>query len=156
MTSSSGSSELAPPSALTFQCAALSQCSSSAGAPRLQALPHERASVTSIVATALLETCGRLGSEGQALLQRLRRSCLDYGRRRPGRGGPVGLNLRRLRVRLEATLLREVSDTALLALGCRSTLALGWATAAQAAEAYAAQDGGGAAARDSLSGEGRG
>ena len=94
------------------------------------------------VAPFVMEPLGRLGGDGQSLLCRLRRAALDFGRRRPGGGLPFGLNLRRLRARLEAALLREVADTALLALGCRSSLALGWEFAAHAAAARAATEGG--------------
>ena len=81
------------------------------------------------VAPLVFEVFGRLGDEGQALLARLRRGAFDFGKRRPGGGKPVGLNLRSLRVRMVAVLLREMADTALLSLGCRSTIALGWPTA---------------------------
>ena len=90
------------------------------------------------VAPFVLETHGRVGSEGLALLRRLRRMALDFGKRRPGGGKPVGLNLRRLRARLEAALVREVADTALLAMGCKSTLALGWGAAMHGAIARTA------------------
>lgn len=86
----------------------------------------------------VFETVGRLGHEGLDLLVRLRRLALDYGKRRPGGGRPVGLNLRRLRVRLEAALVREVADAALLALGCKSSLAINWGAAMHAAAARAA------------------
>ena len=89
------------------------------------------------VAPFVYETLGRLGREGSDLLKRLRRMALDYGKRRPG-GKPMGLNLRKLRARLEAALLRETADTALLAMGCQSTLALGWGAAMQAGDARAA------------------
>lgn len=91
------------------------------------------------VSPLALESFGRMGAEGLALLQRLRRMSLDYGKRRSGSGRPVGLNLRELRARLEAALLREVADVALLSLGCRSTLALGWSAAAHATAARAAR-----------------
>ena len=42
---------------------------------------------------------------------------MSYGKRRPGGGKPVGLNLRHLRLHLESALLREVADTAPSLLG---------------------------------------
>ena len=91
------------------------------------------------VAPFIIETLGRVGREGLDLLKRLRRAALDYGKRRPGGGKPVGLNLRRVRLRVEAAVLRETADAALLALGCRSSLAMGWGAAAQAAAAREAR-----------------
>ena len=87
------------------------------------------------VAPLAFESFGRLGQEGHALLARLRRAALDYGKRKPGGGRPVGLNLRRLRLHMESALFREVADAALLALGCKASLALGWQAAQGAAAA---------------------
>ena len=97
------------------------------------------------VAPLVFETFGRVGTEGLALLRRLRRMALEYGKRRPGGGRPMGLNLRRLRARLEATLIRETADIALLAMGCRASLAIGWGAARHAA---AARDARGSAIAD--------
>jgi hypothetical protein len=87
------------------------------------------------VAPFAVETFGRLGAEAHSLLTRLRRAAMDFGKRHPGGGRPVGLNLRRVRLHLESALLREVADTALLALGCKASLAMGWHAAQQAAAA---------------------
>ena len=93
------------------------------------------------VAPFVTETFRHVGREGLDLLKRLRRAALDYVKRRPGGGKPVGLNLRRLRLRIEAAVLREVADTALLAMGCRSSLAMGWGAARHAATAREARSG---------------
>ena len=53
----------------------------------------------------------------------------------------MGLNLRRLRARLETALLREVADAALLAMGCKSSLAMGWGSAVQAMRAQGVRSG---------------
>ena len=92
------------------------------------------------VAPLVFETFGRVGDEGLALLRRLRRMAMDFGKRRPGGGRPIGLNLRKLRARLEATLLREIADVALLSMGCRSSLAIGWGAAAHARAARSARE----------------
>jgi hypothetical protein len=92
------------------------------------------------VAPFVFETHGRVGEEGLNLLRRLRRMAMDYGKRRPGGGRPVGLNLRRLRARLEAALVREVADIALLSMGCLSSLAVGWNAARHASAARNARE----------------
>ena len=81
----------------------------------------------------VMECFGRLGEAGKRTLAALRRQDCDFGRRRPGTAAPVGLNLRAMRTAVEAAVIREVADTALLALGCRSTEACGWKAANVAA-----------------------
>ena len=128
------------PFAVAFERAAgrLTACAAGAAARAGEEAKHRRYGPG--VAPFALETFGRLGGEGLALLRRLRRLALDFGRRRPAGGKPLGLNLRRLRARLEAAVLREVADGALLAMGCRASQALGWAAAAHAAAGRATED----------------
>ena len=84
------------------------------------------------VAALIFEHLGRLGQAGQATLSRLARLSKDYGRAPPAGGPPQGLNLRRLRVQMEAALLRGAAERVLLSLGSTATSALGWALAAGA------------------------
>ena len=58
----------------------------------------------------IVEACGRVGPGGLATLARLRYEAAVWG----GRGG---FDLRRLRLEVEASVLREESGTILLALG---------------------------------------
>ena len=71
-----------------------------------------------------MESLGRLGTEGHATLRALAQDSVAYGRWRLGRS--PGFNIRELRLKLEASLLRLEADALLLALGCRATSALGW------------------------------
>jgi hypothetical protein len=76
------------------------------------------------VSTLPMESLGRLGTEGHSTLRALAQDAAVYGRWRLGR--KPGFNMRELRLKLEATLLRLEADALLLALGCRATSALGW------------------------------
>ena len=75
----------------------------------------------------VFEAAGRLGVGSRASLEALLAESRAWGR--PRRGGRQGLDGRRLRLHLEAAVLREEADAILLALGCRARAILGWAAA---------------------------
>ena len=83
------------------------------------------------VLPVVMETFGRLGWEGIAALNTLRRHSADFGRQRPGCGGTLRIDVRSLRTELEAAVVRAHADVTLAALGCRAVAALGWQSARQ-------------------------
>ena len=73
----------------------------------------------------VFEAAGRLGAGSRASLEALLAESRTWGR--PRWCGRQGLDGRRLRLHLEAAVVREEADAALLALGCRARAVLGWA-----------------------------
>jgi len=74
-----------------------------------------------------VETQGRFGAEALATLAALANDAAVYGRWKLGRR--PGINIRGLRLKLEATLLRLEADSVLIGLGSREASVLGWTTA---------------------------
>ncbi len=121
----------------SVRCAHGSHLQGAACTPGVAARDGERAKRRRYgegVSPLIFEHLGRLGNDGLNTLRRLRQLSKDYGRAAPGGGPPPGINLRRLRVELEAAVLRGGAERALLALGCRASAALGWAAGAGAAQ----------------------
>jgi hypothetical protein len=76
------------------------------------------------VSPLIFETAGRLGRCGIAALAAMDRDARMYGRRKLGR--LPGLNVRSVRVLLEAAIIRHDADATLLSLGAFGRIALGW------------------------------
>ena len=76
------------------------------------------------VSPVVFEASGRMGRGGIAAITAMDRDARMYGKRRLGKS--PGLNLRSLRVLLEAAVIRHDADAALLSLGSLGTVALGW------------------------------
>ena len=92
--------------------------------PSRTATAETRAKYGFTVGVPPLESCGRVGPAGLALLAELAEESCQRGTLQLGRA--VGMPTRPLRAALEAAALRAQADAALLAAGAQVGRALGW------------------------------